>query len=57
MLGIGTCSELLRRITVPMIAGMVSATVLIVLVIPAVYLFSGLATQIEPNEVTLMSSR
>ena len=33
----GTGSELMRRIAVPMIGGMVSATVLTLIVIPAVY--------------------
>ena len=33
----GTGSELMQRIAVPMIGGMVSATVLTLLVIPAIY--------------------
>lgn len=38
MLGTGTGSEVMRRIAAPMVGGMVSATVLTLLVIPAVYL-------------------
>ena len=37
MLGGGTGSEVMRRITAPMVGGMVSATVLALLVVPAVY--------------------
>ena len=33
----GTGSELMRRIAVPMIGGMISSTVLTLIVIPAVY--------------------
>jgi Cu(I)/Ag(I) efflux system membrane protein CusA/SilA len=33
----GTGSEVMRRITVPMVGGMVSSTVLTLLVIPAIY--------------------
>ncbi len=38
MLGSGTGSEVMRRIAAPMVGGMVSATVLTLLVIPAAYL-------------------
>ena len=38
MLGSGTGSEVMRRIAAPMVGGMVSATVLTLVVIPAVYL-------------------
>ena len=38
MLGGGTGSEVMRRIAAPMVGGMVSATVLTLIVIPAVYL-------------------
>jgi Cu(I)/Ag(I) efflux system membrane protein CusA/SilA len=38
MLGSGTGSEVMRRIAAPMVGGMVSATVLTLLVLPAVYL-------------------
>lgn len=38
MLGTGTGSEVMRRIAAPMVGGMVSATVLTLLVIPALYL-------------------
>jgi len=38
MLGSGTGSEVMRRIAAPMIGGMVSATVLTLAVIPAVFL-------------------
>jgi Cu(I)/Ag(I) efflux system membrane protein CusA/SilA len=38
MLGTGTGSEVMRRIAAPMVGGMVTATVLTLIVIPAVYL-------------------
>jgi len=38
MLGGGTGSEVMRRIAAPMVGGMVSATILTLIVIPAVYL-------------------
>jgi len=38
MLGTGTGSEVMRRIAAPMVGGMVSATILTLLVIPALYL-------------------
>ena len=38
MLGSGTGSEVMRRIAAPMVGGMISATVLTLLVIPAVFL-------------------
>ena len=37
MLGSGTGSEVMRRIAAPMVGGMVSATALTLIVIPAVY--------------------
>jgi Cu(I)/Ag(I) efflux system membrane protein CusA/SilA len=38
MLGSGTGSEVMRRIAAPMVGGMVSATVLTLIVIPALFL-------------------
>ena len=38
MFGAGTGSEVMRRIAAPMVGGMVSATVLTLVVIPAVFL-------------------
>ncbi len=38
MLGDGTGSEVMRRIAAPMVGGMISSTVLIVLVIPAIFI-------------------
>jgi len=38
MLGSGTGSEVMRRIAAPMVGGMVSATILTLIVIPAVYM-------------------
>jgi len=38
MLGSGTGSEVMRRIAAPMVGGMVSSTVLTLLVIPAAFL-------------------
>ena len=37
MLGAGTGSEVMRRIAAPMVGGMVSATILTLVLIPAVY--------------------
>jgi len=38
MLGTGTGSEVMRRIAAPMVGGMVSSTILILLVIPAIFI-------------------
>ena len=38
MLGGGTGSEIMRRIAAPMVGGMVSATILALVVIPSVFL-------------------
>ena len=38
MLGSGTGSEVMRRIAAPMVGGMLSATLLTLVVIPAVFL-------------------
>jgi len=38
MLGSGTGSEVMRRIAAPMVGGMISATVLTLIVIPAIFL-------------------
>ena len=38
MLGGGTGSEVMRRIAAPMVGGMVSATILTLIVIPALFL-------------------
>jgi Cu(I)/Ag(I) efflux system membrane protein CusA/SilA len=38
MWGSGTGSEVMRRIAAPMVGGMVSSTILTLLVIPAIYL-------------------
>ena len=38
MLGDGTGSEVMRRIAAPMVGGMISATILTLVVIPAVFL-------------------
>ncbi len=50
MLGGGTGSEVMRRIAAPMVGGMLSATVLTLVVIPALYLLwrgRGLAPRQE----------
>jgi Cu(I)/Ag(I) efflux system membrane protein CusA/SilA len=39
MLGSGTGSEVMRRIAAPMVGGMVSATILTLIVIPALFLY------------------
>jgi Cu(I)/Ag(I) efflux system membrane protein CusA/SilA len=38
MLGTGTGSEVMRRIAAPMVGGMISATVLTLLIIPAAFM-------------------
>ena len=38
MLGTGTGSEVMRRVAAPMVGGMVSATLLTLVVLPSVYL-------------------
>ncbi len=38
MLGGGTGSEVMRRIAAPMVGGMISATILTLIVIPALFL-------------------
>lgn len=48
MLSSGTGSELMRRIAAPMVGGMVSATVLTLIVIPAIYAL--LKTKITPKK-------
>jgi copper/silver efflux system protein len=46
----GTGSEVMQRIAVPMIGGMVSSTILTLVVIPAVYaLIKGFGLPREPN--------
>jgi len=37
MVGTGTGSEIMQRIAAPMVGGMVSSTVLLLLVIPAIF--------------------
>jgi len=51
----GTGSEVMQRIAVPMIGGMISSTVLTLIVIPAVYaLVKGFGLSREPNAATGM---
>jgi Cu(I)/Ag(I) efflux system membrane protein CusA/SilA len=46
----GTGSEVMQRIAVPMIGGMISSTILTLVVIPAVYaLVKGFGLPREPN--------
>ena len=46
----GTGSEVMQRIAVPMIGGMISSTILTLIVIPAVYaLVKGFGLPREPN--------
>jgi Cu(I)/Ag(I) efflux system membrane protein CusA/SilA len=48
MLGGGTGSEVMRRIAAPMVGGMVSATILTLIVIPALFLiWRGRAVQVN----------
>jgi len=51
----GTGSEVMQRIAVPMIGGMVSSTVLTLIVIPAVYaLVKGLNLERQPRAAPVM---
>ncbi|MFQ5534538.1 MAG: efflux RND transporter permease subunit [Sphingomonadales bacterium] len=51
MVGTGTGSEVMRRIAAPMVGGMVSATVLTLLVIPAMFLlWRGIGLPRQPQE-------
>ena len=48
----GTGSEVMQRIAVPMIGGMISSTILTLVVIPAVYaLIKGFGLPRQPNAV------
>ncbi|HYQ71439.1 MAG TPA: efflux RND transporter permease subunit, partial [Gammaproteobacteria bacterium] len=49
MLGGGTGSEVMRRIAAPMVGGMISATVLTLVVIPAVFLIWKRRSVREPG--------
>ena len=50
MLGSGTGSEVMRRIAAPMVGGMVSATILTLIVIPALFLiWRASAVNPEPD--------
>jgi Cu(I)/Ag(I) efflux system membrane protein CusA/SilA len=49
MLGSGTGSEVMRRIAAPMVGGMVSATLLTLVVIPALFLLWRRATTVPPG--------
>ncbi len=49
MFGSGTGSEVMRRIAAPMVGGMVSATVLTLIVIPALYLLWRMPTRRGPE--------
>ena len=49
MLGSGTGSEVMRRIAAPMVGGMVSAAILTLVVIPAVFLLWKRHTLKEPT--------
>jgi Cu(I)/Ag(I) efflux system membrane protein CusA/SilA len=48
----GTGSEVMQRIAVPMIGGMVSSTVLTLIVIPAIYALVNGVRLIKSSEVT-----
>ena len=49
MLGGGTGSEVMRRIAAPMVGGMVSATVLTLIVIPALFLLWRVRSNAQPD--------
>ena len=50
MIGGGTGSEVMRRIAAPMVGGMISATILTLIVIPAVYFMWKAGTCCPPKE-------
>jgi Cu(I)/Ag(I) efflux system membrane protein CusA/SilA len=51
MWGSGTGSEIMRRIAAPMVGGMVSSTLLTLIVIPAIYAqVKGLSVEKTPAE-------
>jgi Cu(I)/Ag(I) efflux system membrane protein CusA/SilA len=50
MIGGGTGSEVMRRIAAPMVGGMVSATILTLIVIPAVYFMWKAGTCCPPKK-------
>jgi Cu(I)/Ag(I) efflux system membrane protein CusA/SilA len=52
MLGSGTGSEVMRRIAAPMVGGMISATLLTLVVIPAMFLLWRRATTVPPALAT-----
>jgi Cu(I)/Ag(I) efflux system membrane protein CusA/SilA len=53
----GTGSEVMQRIAVPMIGGMISSTILTLIVIPAVYaLIKGFGLPREPNVTVSMGA-
>ncbi len=54
MVGQGTGSELMRRIAAPMVGGMVSATVLTLLVVPVAFL---LWHRVRPSRLAVRSAR
>ena len=51
MYGSGTGSEIMRRIAAPMVGGMISATVLALIVIPVMYLLVHQKKGIIPSEI------
>jgi Cu(I)/Ag(I) efflux system membrane protein CusA/SilA len=56
MWGSGTGSEVMRRIAAPMVGGMVSSTLLTLIVIPAIYaLVKGYAIRRKPYDPTGVS--
>jgi copper/silver efflux system protein len=54
MWGSGTGSEVMRRIAAPMVGGMVSSTVLTLIVIPAIY---ALLKQISLQREEVLNAR
>jgi Cu(I)/Ag(I) efflux system membrane protein CusA/SilA len=57
MLGGGTGAEVMRRIAAPMVGGMVSATLLTLLVVPAVFLLWQARTNQRGQETSGQSQR
>jgi len=57
MLGSGTGSEVMRRIAAPMVGGMVSATILTLVVLPSVFLLMKQRSVLNKNDSTIRSTK
>jgi len=57
MIGSGTGSEVMRRIAAPMVGGMVSATILTLVVLPSVFLLMKQRSVLNKNDNTIPSTK